>query len=93
MQLVHTEEVTAVPRFSGPALQPSAQRLGDTAGRLSASDTTARATAAGRSAAWTVTMLMICSASTLPGRHKTLTYVHCHGQALTNYPKPGCNRL
>jgi hypothetical protein len=44
--------------------QPSAPRLGDMAGRLSASDTTARAmaTTEDRSAVSTVTTLMICSA-------------------------------
>ena len=45
--------------------EPSAQRLGDTTGRLSASNTTARATAAAaaadRSAVWTVTTLIIPS--------------------------------
>jgi hypothetical protein len=49
-------------RAAAPGRQrPSAQRLGIVTGRLSASETTARATAAGRSAAWTVTMLMIFS--------------------------------
>jgi len=72
LQLVHLEEIErgqpsrslALPQAAGRAgQQPSAQRMDDAAGRLSASDTTARAaaTAAGRSAVRTVTMLMIWS--------------------------------